>query len=90
MNPENLSWVYGLLGLVNSTVSTGRGLTQQIVPYQSPSAPSAYSSPSAAIPGRSCYIDHSGWYQHGTFEVVVHADGSRTVECVPNTEGGQR
>jgi hypothetical protein len=72
-----------ILGMGSGLASQGVSIHQQLHPQQ------AYSAP-AAMPGQACKLDRQGSLIDGTFVVVDHGGGVRTLDCVPNAEDSQR
>lgn len=83
MDPNSLSWIYGLMGLVSSAVGTGSAVRNSIQPYPTP-PPIAASTPTVQI-GQSCMLaTRNDMLVAGTIGIIQHGDGSRTIECIPD------
>lgn len=88
MDPNSLSWIYGLTGLVGSVVGTGSAVRNSIQPYPTP--PAAITSPPAEV-GQSCMrATNNDLLVTGTFRMVQHRDGKITIECIPDNEAPRR
>ena len=73
-----------ILGMGSGLVSQGASIHQQLNPQQ------AYSA-TTAVPGQRCWLQQRGGaLLPGTFAVVEHPDGTKTLECVANAQESQR
>jgi hypothetical protein len=78
-----------LIGSLMSILGMGSGLASQgLIIHQQFNQQQAYSQ--SATPGQACWLQHAGALLPGTFAVVEHADGTKTLECVPNAGLSQR
>jgi hypothetical protein len=78
-----------LLGSLMSILGFGSGLASQGVSiHQQLNQQQAYSQ--SAVPGQGCWLERGGALTPGTFAVVEHANGTKTLECVPNAGVSQR
>lgn len=77
----NLTTLIGMIlstvGMGSSVASQGVAMHQQLHPQQ------AYNTPYVTA-GQPCKLQTLTSYRDGTFVVVEHTDGSKTLECVPN------
>ena len=80
---NNLSMLIGslmrILGMGSGLASQGVSIHQQLHQQQ------AYSAASS-VPGQGCWRENGNALLPGTFAVVEHADGTKTLECVPNNQ----
>jgi hypothetical protein len=75
---QGIGAITSIFGMLLSALGMGSSTYQQVNMMRSPSA---YATP-AAQPGQSCWLDRAGTMAPGSFAVVEHADGSKTLECV--------
>lgn len=70
-----------LMGVVSTVTGTGTSVYSMQHMYQQPQQ--------QMMPGQPCALQQGGSYLSGTFVVVEHADGKKTLECVPNGNPNQ-
>ena len=73
-----------LIGSLMSVLGMGSGLASQGLSIRQQLHPQAYNQP--ATPGQQCMLQRGSMLTPGTFTVVEHADGSKTLECVTSVE----
>lgn len=72
------------MGLISTVTGTGVSVYGMSRTYQQPPA---YAQ--QMMPGQPCGLQQGNQLLNGTFVVVEHADGKRTLECVPSGNPNQ-